>query len=434
MPPDADIFAPDFKETPYWWDATPRPLRDPAPVPARTDVAIVGSGYTGLSAALHLARGGRRVTVFEAGEPGYGASSRNAGYVGRTLKHSLGSIIESEGAEKARSYYREARAAYDHVRDLVERERIECHLARCGRFMAALTPAHYEMMARDMELKRRHLGDESEMVPANATRREVGSDLYRGGALIPDMCSVHPGLYHLGLLARAEEAGAMVLARTPVTAVRRDADGYAIETPRGRMSAREVILATNGYTGRESPYLRRRLIPFHAFMIATEELPKPLVDKLIPQSRTCHDYNNNLLYFRRAPDTNRILLGGRTGNPTRDLRAKARVLHRALGGVMPELENVKLSHVWTGQCAATFDQWPHIGRHEGMHYAAGYCFAGLPMGTWFGYKIARRILGTQEGATVFDELPLPARPYYWGWPWFRPLAVAKFDWEDRRSR
>jgi glycine/D-amino acid oxidase-like deaminating enzyme len=434
MPQDAEIFAPDFKETPYWWEAAPRPRREPAAVPAKTDVAVVGSGYTGLSAALHLARGGRQVTVFEADEPGYGASSRNAGYVGRTLKHSLGSLVEGVGAEKAKAYYREARAAYDHVRELIEREKIDCHLARCGRFMAALTPAHYETMARDMELKRRHLGDESEMIPAGATRREVGSDLYQGGALIPDMSSVHPALYHLGLLGRAEEAGAVVLAHTPVTGIRRDGNGFTIETPRGRTSAREVVLATNGYTGRESPYLRRRLIPFHAFMIATEELPKERVEALIPASRTCHDYNNNLFYFRRAPDSNRILLGGRSGGPTRDLRTKARVLHRALGEIMPELENVKLSHVWTGQCAATFDEWPHIGEQGGMHYAVGYCFAGLPMGTWFGQKIARRILGTQEGATIFDELPLQTRPYYWGWPWFRPLVVAKLDREDRRSR
>jgi len=433
MPLDADIFAPDFVETPYWWVAAPRPRREVPPVPARTDVAIVGSGYTGLSAAMHLARGGRQVTVFEAGDPGYGASSRNAGYVGRTLKHSLGSLIDGFGVEKAKGFYREARTAYDHVRELVERERIDCHLARCGRFMAALTPGHYETMARDMELKRRHLGDESEMVPAAATRRELGSPLYQGGALIPDMSSVHPGLYHLGLLARAEAAGASVLAHTPVTGIRRDAGGFTIETPRGRTSAREVVLATNGYTGRESPYLRRRIIPFHAFMIATEELPKPLVDKLIPNSRTCHDYNHNLFYFRRAPDSNRILLGGRTGNPSRDLRAKARVLHRALGQIMPELKDVKLSHAWTGQCAASFDQWPHIGQQDGMHYALGYCFAGLPMGTWFGYKMARRILGTQEGATVFDELPFEGRSWYWGWPWFRPLVVAKLDWEDRRS-
>ena len=434
MPLDADIFAPGFKETPYWWEAAPRPRREAPPVPAKTDVAVVGSGYTGLSAALHLARGGREVTVFEAGEPGYGASSRNAGYVGRTLKHSLGSLIEGMGAERAKAFYREARAAYDHVRELIEREKIECHLARCGRFMAALSPKHYEAMARDMELKRRHLGDDSEMIPAGATRRELGSDLYQGGALIPDMSSVHPGLYHLGLLERAETAGATVLPHTAVTGVRRDGAGFVVETPRGRTIAREVVVATNGYTGRESPYLRRRLIPFHAFMVATEELPKALVDALIPASRTCHDYNNNLFYFRRAPDSNRILLGGRSGGPTRDLRAKARVLHRALGRILPDLKQTKLSHVWTGQCAATFDEWPHIGQQDGMHYAAGYCFAGLPMGTWFGQKIARRILGTQEGGTVFDELPFQTRPYYSGWPWFRPLVVAQFDWQDWRGR
>ena len=98
------------------------------------------------------------------------------------------------------------------------------------------------------------------------------------------------------------------------------------------------------------------------------------------------------------------------------------------------MQAVELADFWTGQCAATFDEWPHIGQQDGMHYARGYCFAGVPMGTWFGQKIARRILGTQEGGTVFDELPFQTRPYYSGWPWFRPLVVAQFDWQDWRGR
>lgn len=433
MRQDQDIFAPDFKETPYWWEAAPRPRREPAPVPPRTDVAVVGSGYTGLSAALHLARGGRQVTIFEAGEPGQGASSRNAGYVGRTLKHGLGSLIESLGAERAVGFYREARFAYEHVREAIEREKIDCHLVRCGRFMAAASPAQYESMARDMETKRKYLGEESEMVPAGETRRELGTPSFQGGALIPDMSSIHPGLFQLGMLTRAEEAGARLLAHTRVTGIRREAEGFALETPRGRTVAREVVLATNGYGGRESPYLRRRVIPFHGYMVATEALPPGTVERLIPGSRTCHDYRHNLFYFRRAPDGNRILLGGRSGNPTRDLKGKARRLHKALGEIFPELRTAKLSHVWTGQCAATFDQWPHIGEQDGIHYAGGYCFAGVPMGTWFGYKIARRILGAQEGRTAFDDLPFETRPYYWGWPWFRPLAVAQLDWKDWRG-
>ncbi|MFZ5791283.1 MAG: NAD(P)/FAD-dependent oxidoreductase [Pseudomonadota bacterium] len=430
---DDGIFAAGFKETPYWWEAAPRPERAPRPLPAKVDVAIVGAGFTGLVAALTLARAGRSVAVLESQRLGEGASSRNAGYVGRTLKHSFGSLTESRGIEAALAIYREARAAYDFVYELVEREGISCHLARCGRFMAALSPHHYDGMAKELEIKYRHLGDAFEMVPRAGQSRETGSDLFHGGAMIPEMGSLHPGLYVNGLIAAAERAGAGLHDRAGVSAIRREGDGFTLETTRGVVTAREVAIATNGYTGKATPWLRRRVIPFNGFMVATEPLPKDLIDRVAPTNRTCHDWNNNLTYWRRAPDQDRLLLGWRTGSPTPDLEAKARRLHGRLVQLFPDLEGIRLSHVWTGQCSASFDLWPHIGSHDGMHYGLGYCFAGVPMGSWFGYKLAQRILRANDAATAFDAHPFQSRFYYRGWPWFRPLAVARFDWEDRRG-
>jgi glycine/D-amino acid oxidase-like deaminating enzyme len=430
---DEDVFSNDFKETPYWWEAGPRPERPPQPLPASVDVAIVGGGFTGLVAALTLARGGRRVAVLEAQRLGEGASSRNAGYVGRTLKHGFGSLIESRGLEGALAIYRDARAAYDFVYELVERENIQCHLRRSGRFMAALSPRHYDGMARELEIRRRHLGDDFTMLSKAEQHRETGSDLFQGGAMIPEMGSIHPGLYVNGLIVAAEGAGAELHDRAAVTGIRRDAGGFTVATSRGSLKAREVAIATNGYTGPATPWLQRRLVPFHGFMVATEILPRALLDRVAPTNRTYHDWNSNLTYWRRAPDQDRLLLGWRTGGPTRDLKAKAKRLKGRMDQILPDLEGTRLAHVWTGQCAATFDLWPHIGSHEGMHYGAGYCFAGVPMGSWFGYKLAQRILRANDAGTAFDAEGFPTRFYYRGWPWFLPLAVAKFDWEDRRA-
>ncbi|MDX1431955.1 MAG: FAD-binding oxidoreductase [Gammaproteobacteria bacterium] len=428
------LFSEDFREEPYWWLAAPRPRAETGALPARADTVVVGSGFTGLSAALTLARAGRDVVVLEADVPGYGASSRNAGFVGRTLKHSFASLLERRGETYAVGVYREMQAAFDFVVSLIEREQIRCHFKRCGRFMAAHGPAQYEAMARELELRRKLLGDESEMVPPGSQHREIGSDRYHGGAVIPDLGGLHPGLYHLGLLERAQGAGARVLGGTPVLDLARERDaGIAVTTARGRIAARDVIVATNGYTGPATPWLRRRVIPFPAYMIATAPLEEHRLARLFPNSRTVHDFNNNLVYMRRAPDSPRLLMGGLTGTRARDAKSMAPRLHRMLSAIFPELAGTRVARAWTGRCAGTFDLYPHLGSHDGVHYAVGYCFAGVPMGTWLGHKTALRVLGDAEAHSVFAERPFPTRAWYRGNPWFLPLVMAWYDHQDRRS-
>jgi len=418
----SDFVTADFRDTPYWWDAaTPVPAPERA-VPAQADAVIVGSGFTGLSAALALLRGGRSVVVLDSEDPGFGASRRNAGYLGRTLKKSFPALLQSAGREYALAIYRDLDAALQTVRDLIADERIDC------RFIGATSPAHYEHMARDLAVTKQHLGFDFTMLPRAEQHREMATDLYHGGAVIPDLGALHPGLYHRGLLDRVQAAGGVVLGRTPALAL---AAGR-VRTPRGEIAARDIVVATNGYTPRQLRWYARRVIPFTAYMAATEPLPEELFRHLLPHGRTVIDSNVNIDFIRPAPDSPRLLFGGATGSNLPSTAAIAERLSGILARIFPDLRATRLSHIWTGQCAGTFDLMPHMGRHDGIWYALGYNFAGVPMGTFLGRQIARRILGLPDSQTAFERPP-PTLPFYTGNPWFVPLAMRWFDWHDRRA-
>jgi glycine/D-amino acid oxidase-like deaminating enzyme len=416
---------------PYWWRAAPHIQEAPATPPRDVEVAIIGSGITGLVAALHLARGGRQVVVFDAHEPGYGASTRNAGYVGRTLKHGFGELVETRGLPFATQIYGELMEAFLAVKETVERESIDCHYSQQGRLLLATSSAMYEAMAREFALREKHLREPFDMVSRAEQTKEIGSERYFGGVKIEDHAGLHPGLYHQGLLDAARAAGVTVAAHTPVLNIARDGAGFRVQTPRLNIAARVVIVATNGYSGDAFSWLKRRVMPFDAYQTVSEPMDRELVHRLLPGDRTFIDWNFNVDWVRRVPgDPTRIVFGGLTGGRNQDLRIMAERLHARLVRIFPELSGLRFDNVWTGKCGGTLDLFPHIGCHEGIHYAAGYCFAGVPMGTLFGQKLAARILGRKGGDSAFDR-PLPSNPLYWGHPWFVPYGI---KWLSRHDR
>ena len=428
----SNALSPSASFDPYWWRAAPHEEKGQRPVtPRRTDVAIVGSGITGLTAAISLARGGRQVTVFEAREPGHGASTRNAGYVGRTLKHGFGEIMEAEGLEKAKATYGELMQAFRAVKDMVERENIQCHYRQQGRLLLATSPAMYDQMAREFALREKHLGEGFETVSRAGQRAEIATDHYFGGVRIADHAGLHPGLYHQGLLDAARAAGVTICAFTPVLGFRKEAQGFTVFVRGAKVEARDLVFATNGYGGREWPWLRRRILPFHAYQAVSAPMSGNRVKALLPGDRTFIDWNFNVDWMRIAPDDpTRIIFGGLTGEVDADLRIMGERLRNRLLRVFPELNDLQFDHVWTGKCGGTFDITPRIGCHEGVHYGSGYCFAGVPMGTLFGGKIARRIFGQAGGESVFDTPP-PAKFWYSGNGWFVPYAL---KWMSRNDR
>lgn len=399
---------------PWWWEAAPPGEPREVVLPERTDIVIIGAGYTGLSAALTLARAGREVIVLDADAPGVGASTRNGGQIGSgNQKFTVARLQALYGKEKARALVNEGTAMLSYIAELIEREDIACEFRRVGRFRGCVQPRHYDVMARDLEDLHRLAGVEFEMVPQAQQHREVGTGFYCGGSVLPNDAALHPGLYHRGLLARVEAAGVRIAAFTPVTGLCSDRHTRRIRTLRGEIEAREVIVATNGYTGTGLPEFRRRIVPIGSAMVATEELPARLIRQLMPTGRVYGNTARVFHYFRPSPDGRRLLWGGRIGRLASQQSRRAFMhLQRDMLRVFPELRGVRITHAWSGMIGYTFDTMPHLGSRNGFWYAMGYCGTGVSRSTWFGLKIALKVLGDPRGRSAFDDLELPGHPLH----------------------
>jgi glycine/D-amino acid oxidase-like deaminating enzyme len=399
---------------PYWWDAAPR--RDASLAPnAVCDVAIVGSGFTGLSAALTLVRNGRSVVVLERNEPGFGASTRNGGQIGSgNQKFRVQRLIELRGRKKAEALLREGVQMLDHIADLIVRENIDCHFARCGRFRAAIRPEHYESMARDMEDLRSLVGVESYMVPRSEQHSEIGSDVFFGGSVLPTDASLHPGLYHAGLMRRIEEVGGQIVGGAAVQGINPDGAGFSVKTARGDILCKNVIIATNGYTDGLVPELGRRIVPIGSGLIATGEIPEATFARLMPNNRVYGNTNRVFYYFRAAPGERRVIWGGRVGRLASNTSPSAfRHLAHDMLHVFPDLADTPVTHAWDGMIGYTYDEVPHLGRtSRGIHYAIGYCGTGVSRATYFGNRIAHQLIGDSAGRTAFDDLVFPSFPVH----------------------
>jgi len=412
----AGTFSPssDIAYRPYWWDAAPR---QPSPKSLKTtaDVVIVGSGFTGLSAALTLLRAGRSVVVLDRNEPGFGASTRNGGQIGSgNQKFRVKRLIELRGERKAEALLREGVRMLDHIAHLVQTEAIDCHFARCGRFRGAVRPEHYDAMARDMEDLRRVAGVESFMVPRADQGSEIGSDMFFGGSVLPGDASLHPGLYHAGLVARIEEAGGEIAGNAEASDITSEGRGFKVKTARGEIACKNVIIATNGYTGSLVPELGRRIVPVGSGLIATGEVSEAVFSRLMPQNRVYGTSNRVFSYFRAAPGARRVIWGGRVGRLAASTSPRGfRHLARDMLRVFPDLADVPVTHAWDGLIGYTYDEVPHLGRtSRGLHFAIGYCGTGVSRATYFGHKIALQLMGSGDGRTAFDDLAFPGFPVH----------------------
>ena len=433
------LFAPEFKTSPWWWEAAEPTTRDNR-LPDHTPVAVIGGGYAGLSAALSLARLGHQVTVLDAERIGWGASSRNGGMVSGGMKVARTALAEKLGAEQARNIAMAAAASFPFIEETIAREGIDCDYTRCGRFVAAWTPKHYDALARAADYIADITGLPTEMLPPSRQQEALGSGHYHGGMKAAATGSIHPGKYARGLAMAAERAGAKLIDQTRVAGIRAEGSGFCIVTKGGEIRADAVLVATNGYSrgsdGKSAmPWLARRVVPVASYIIATEELPADMMDRLFPGRRMISDTKRVLNYYRPSPYGNQIIWGGRARFGPSAPETAAPRLHEFMTAVFPELAKVKITHAWNGNVAFTFDFLPHIGVLDGIHYAAGCQGSGVAMATWLGHNAALKIAGAANQRFALDGLAFPTVALYNGNPnWFLPIIGGWYRLRDRIDR
>ncbi|MFT5447924.1 MAG: glycine/D-amino acid oxidase-like deaminating enzyme [Gammaproteobacteria bacterium] len=438
-----DIFAADFCETPYWWEAASPDDAGNLNLPSSADVLVVGGGYTGLNAALELARAGRSVVVCEAHLFGHGASSRNGGAVSAGINLGKGiaggpgeQVNRADGVALVEALMRESDAAYDLVGELISRESIDCHYQQYGRMVGAFTPAHFRKFPEQAERINRLTDAGASVISRSQLGDEMASTFYHGGLVIERAAKLHPALYLAGLRAAAVRAGAVLCAHTPVLRVDGEQGEFVVLTSKGEIRAADVVIGTNGYTGGLTPQLCRQIVPASSHIIATEELPEALVQSLIPKGRTLSDTPRILHYYRQSPDGKRIIFGGRARFTDVGPRTRAQLLHKSMSERFPQLTDAKVTHSWTGLLAFTADSVPHVGQYRGMHYAMGCNGSGVAMMTYLGNLMGRRILRGNDTHSAYlgrAHSPVPV-PGYNGNPWFLPLVGGWYRWRDRIDR
>ncbi|MFO1148027.1 MAG: FAD-binding oxidoreductase [Alsobacter sp.] len=419
----------------YWHDTAPAFTGATAgPVDGTWDVAVVGGGFTGLSAARTLAMGGAKVVVLEAGTVGSGASGRNGGHLNNGLAHSFLSAKAHLGRERAIALYRALDDSVDLIEQIVAEEGIACDFKRVGKLKLASKPAHFEAIARNFEAVHGEVDPDTALLSRADLRDEVRSEAFHGAMLSRKSAVMHMGRYATGLAEAAARRGATLFEGAPVTTVRNQPGGFVLETPRGSLRAREVILATGAYTTSAFGWFRRRIVPVGSFIVATRPLTEAEVASALPRERTFVTSMNIGNYFRLSPDR-RLIFGGRArfsavSNQQSDARSGA-ILRQSLAALFPQLARVEIDYCWGGLVDMTKDRYPRAGRNEeGLWYAMGYSGHGAQMSSYMGATLAQAILGGEDRNPV-KGLAWPAVPGHLGQPWFLPLVGLYYKTLDR---
>lgn len=414
-----------MKLTSYWLD-TAEPAGDfrRNPIPAEVDVAVVGAGFTGLSAALELAKQGADVALLEQHTVGWGASGRNGGMATTGLAIGFSHAVRRYGEQAATAMFVEYNRAIDTIESLVEEHDIDCAFERTGKLTLAYKPAHFEGMKRSQELLARLVDHHVQLVPKADIHSEIGSDFYHGAVVDPLAGGLHVARFAHGLAAAAVGRGAGIHENAAVTELRRvSGTVHDVHTTRGITRAKQVLVGTSGYTGRPFPWLRRRVIPVGSFIIVTEPLPAEVLQTLLPHRRMASDSKNLIYYFRVTPD-NRMLFGGRArfalSSPDSDVKS-GEVLRKAMSRVFPAIADARIDYTWGGLVDLSMDQMVHAGEHDGVFYSLCYSGHGVQMATHMGTAMAS-YLGGDHSANPWSALRFPAVPGHFGRPWFLPVV------------
>ena len=367
---------------------------------------IVGSGLTGLTAALRLARGGKSVVVVDSGEMTSGASSVNGGMVSPDIKAGIRLIFDQHGPELGREMWQATVRSVDIVSDLAATEAIDARVMRGG--MAALgvgtdAQARFE---QSVSWYREHVGVDWEVLGPGRVGEVIGHGPFTSAIFEPEGFGIQPARFVFGLASRAAAAGARLVSHCEAASFEKDGPGFLVLTSKGAVRAGEIVLATNGYTThRPSAELARRIVPVGSYIVVTE----PIGDRAHEIFPGGGDelYEETAAQLHAAHTDDRILIGGRRNLHTGlDLGESASALRSQLIGYFPQLEDVPLTDVWGGKLAVPFDLVPHMGQVDGAWYALGYAGHGVGLSTLLGHDLGGMLFGEEPRASS-PRFPTP---------------------------
>ncbi|AJC83113.1 FAD dependent oxidoreductase protein (plasmid) [Rhizobium etli bv. phaseoli str. IE4803] len=417
----------------YWHETSiPFASGTAGPVSGDFEVAVIGAGFTGLSAARKLAQSGVKVALLEAEHVGYGASGRNGGHLNSGHFASFSAAKQHLGEDRARRLWRAYDDSIDMIERIIEDEKIACDFRRGGKIKLASKPSHVAKLQTMCAEIRREVDPSAEWLTREDLRKEVISDAFHGGILSPKSAMMHMGRYANGLAQAAHRYGAAIWERNPVTARERVGNGWRLNTPTGTLTARQVILATDAYTPSTFNYFRRRLMPIASFIIVTRPLTPQEIAAAVPGNRNFTNSLNIANYFRLTPD-NRMLFGGRArfsavSNQKTNV-SSGQLLRQQMVGIFPQLANVEIDYCWGGLVGCTQDRYPRAGSAEGVIYSMGYSGHGAQLSTFMGNALADMAMGRKD-ANPLDGFAWPAVPLNAGNPWFLPIVGTYYRMKD----
>ena len=417
----------------YWHDTSvPFDGGRIEPVSGDFEVAVIGAGFTGLSAARKLANAGVKVALLEAEHVGYGASGRNGGHLNSGHFASFGAAKAHFGDAQARRLWRAYDDSIEMIEAIIEEEKIECGFRRGGKLKLASKPSHVKGLQAMCEEIRREVDPSVEWLSREDLRKELCSDAFHGGVLSPKSAMMHMGRYATGMAVAAKRRGVAIWEHSPVKARERVANGWCLATPSGSLTARQVILATDAYTTETFGYFRRRMFPIASFIIVTRPLTPDQVAATLPGNRNFTNSLNIANYFRLTPD-NRLLFGGRArfsavSDQKTDVTS-GELLRRQMIDMFPQLADVEIDYCWGGLVGCTQDRYPRAGRADGVIYGMGYSGHGAQLSTLIGSVLADVAMGRND-TNPLEGMAWNTVPMHTGKPWFLPVVGAYYRMKD----
>ena len=403
-----------------------------------TQVVVIGAGFTGCSAALHLAEKNIEVILLDAGQPGIGASGRNGGQVNPGIKRTVEEVQQVWGQELGNQLYKVIGGAPDVVFDLIEKHHIDCHPVRTGIIQPAYSKKSMEYLKQYGEYHA-STGAPVEWLDRQQTSDLIGSDFYLGGFLDKRAGSVQPLSYCRGLAQAALKAGAKIFGDSAVVKIETQSSKKTVKTAQGKITADYVFICTNGYTNLvpDDPLIKKlskTVIPFYSYKVATTPLSEALQQTIIPQQQVIADTRRLLTYFRKDP-MGRLVMGGAGGPYEAVDNDSYKQIVQYIHQLYPQIKNPEIEFRWCGKTCLTLDGLPHI--HElaaGVFTGLGYNGRGVAMASLMGKWLAAIVSGEELDTPTIPMTNPKTIPFHGiRKPFIKTMQYVK-DFQDRMEK